>query len=454
MKVELKAYPAYKPSGVEWIGDVPQPWAVQKLKTTSRIVDCKNRTPEVLDDGQYAVIRTSNVRDGKLVFANLHRTDEANFLIWTQRGVPPPGSVLFTREAPAGEVCLVPPELDLCLGQRMMNIIPKDPIFSKFLLYYFQSLGVKQCIAATGDGSTVSHLRVGQVYDFQTVLPTLDAQRAIVAFLDRDTAKIDRLMEVRRKQVERLQEQRAAVIHHAVTKGLDPHAEMKPSGHPWLEEIPTHWTTCRLKFISTLNPSKSTSGYFPTDVEKVVFLPMECVTADGKVDQTNRGRVCDLWKGFTYFAKGDVVVAKITPCFENGKGALVSDLETEIGFGTTEFHVIRASSKLVGEFLYLITASHWFRGIGERFMSGAAGQQRIPQQFIADFSIALPPLQEQGAIVEHVRRETAKLDTLITKYRRELELLAEYRASLISHAVTGKIDVRGIVSAEEEAEAA
>ena len=91
-------------------------------------------------------------------------------------------------------------------------------------------------------------------------------------------------MEVRRKQLERLQEQRTAVIHHAVTKGLDPHAKMKPSGHPWLEEIPAHWDAYRLKFISKLNPSKSASGYNANDIEKVVFLPMECVTADGKVD--------------------------------------------------------------------------------------------------------------------------------------------------------------------------
>jgi type I restriction enzyme S subunit len=316
----------------------------------------------------------------------------------------------------------------------------------QFLIRFLNTAESRCFIVACAKTATMTTIEQGRIKDLVIVCPPVPEQKQIVTFLDLETAKIDRLLEVRRKQVERLQEQRTAVIHHSITKGLDPYAKWKPSGHPWLEDIPAHWDTIRLKFLSKINPSKTNSGHTSFDVDQVVFLPMECVSTDGKVDQSNRERICDLWKGFTYFAKGDVLVAKITPCFENGKGALVSELETDVGFGTTEFHVIRAGKKLLNQFLYLITASYRFRCIGERFMTGAAGQQRVSEQFIKDFPISLPPLDEQEAIVNHVNIETKKMDNLVNKYKRELDLLTEYRASLISHAVTGKINVCGLVA--------
>lgn len=449
MKRDLPKYPEYKSSEIAWIGSIPKNWSLYRLKFCADIIDCKNRTPEVIPDAKYLVVRTTNVKNGKLILDDAHYTDENNFEEWTKRGVPPPGSVLFTREAPAGEVCLVPENLPLCLGQRMMNFIPRKNLFSRFALYSFQSKGVAQFIEASSDGSTVSHLRVRQVYDFPICVPPIDEQFAIIKFLDRETAKIDRLIEVRRKQIEQLQEQRTAVIHHAVTKGLDPNARMKPSGMEWLEDVPVHWQVLRLKFAAQINPSKTASGYDSSSLDEVIFLPMECIGTDGTIDESNRAKICDLWKGFTYFAKGDVLVAKITPCFENGKGALVSDLATDIGFGTTELHVLRVGNQIDPRFLFSITSSYRFRGIGERFMTGAAGQQRVSEQFIADFPIALPPAEEQKAIVAHIERETKKIDALIDKYRRETALLEEYRAALISHAVTGKIDVRGVVATAE-----
>jgi type I restriction enzyme S subunit len=349
-----------------------------------------------------------------------------------------------------GVTAVIPEYLDNSQCFTLIISTPKIGQASKFYSYFFNSTCGMAHFAIEGWGSAQTNISVPTVQEILVPFPPICQQQAIVTFLDSETKKIDRLIGVRREQIERLYEQRTAVIHQAVTTGLDAHVTVKPSGHPWLEDIPVHWNTLRLKFTSTINPPKGGSGYNARDVDEVVFLPMECVSTDGTVDQSNRGRICDLWTGFTYFAKNDVLVAKITPCFENGKGALVSDLETGIGFGTTEFHVIRAGTKLLKEFLFLITASSRFRGIGERFMSGAAGQQRVSQQFIADFPIALPPREEQQAIVDHVNLETGKIDTVIAKYQREIELLEEYRDSLISHAVTGKIDVRGLVPADFE----
>lgn len=449
MRVELAKYPAYKPSGVEWAGRIPINWILIRLRYVASVkarLGWKGLTASEYVEAGNIFLSTPDIKAASIDFEN------ANF-ITDERYFESPeimlqvGDVLLVKDgATLGIVNLVRQlPARATVNGSIAVIRTKHNLTPNFLFYFLKSHYLQNLIQQVKGGMGVPHLFQSDIVKFPLLIPPVEEQKQIVTFLDRETAKIDRLMAVRRKQVERLQEQRTAVIHHAVTQGLDSQAEMKPSGNPWLEGIPSHWNTYRLKFIAKLNPSKSASGYAATQTEKVIFLPMEAVSVDGKVDQSNRERICDLWKGFTYFAKGDVLVAKITPCFENGKGAVVSTLETDIGFGTTEFHVIRANNKLVAEFLYQITASYRFRGIGARFMTGAAGQQRVPQQFIADFPIALPPPAEQQAIVDHIRIETAKLDTLITKYQREQELLAEYRASLISHAVTGKIDVRGLV---------
>lgn len=447
MRAKLPRYPDYRPTESEWLGELPEGWqAIQLARINTKLTNgFVGPTRDILRDEGVRYLQSLHIKGGQIIFDTPYFVT-AEWSAAHKKSVLKTGDVLIVQTGDIGQVAAVTDEFAECNCHALIIVRAKRQMIDGFFLsavlrshYGFHSLKSAQT------GALHPHLNCTNIRDIFLPIPPLPDQRAILAFLDRETMKIDRLMAVRQKQVERLQEQRTAVIHHAVTKGLDPQAKMKPSGHPWLDDIPSHWDAYRLKFIAKLNPSKSASGYSATDSSKVVFLPMECVSTDGEIDQSNRERICDLWKGFTYFAKGDVVIAKITPCFENGKGALLSALETEIGFGTTEFHVARAGSKLVSQFLYLITVSYRFRGIGERFMTGAAGQQRVSEQFIADFPVALPPPAEQVDIVAHIDRETAKIDTLLAKYQRELELLSEYRASLISHAVTGKIDVRGLV---------
>lgn len=447
MRVELPRYPTYRPTESEWLGEMPEGWkAVQLARLNTKLTNgFVGPTRDILRGEGVRYLQSLHIKGGRIVFDTPYFVSPE----WSaahKKAILKTGDVLIVQTGDIGQVAVVTEEFEGCSCHALIIVRSKRKMIDgNFLSAVLRSHYGFHSLKSVQTGALHPHLNCTNIRDIFLPVPPPEDQRSILAFLDRETAKIDRLMAVRQKQVECLQEQRTAVIHHAVTQGLDPNAKMKPSGHPWLEHIPAHWDTYRLKFIAKLNPSKSASGYTAADVEKVVFLPMECVSAAGSIDQSNREQICLLWKGFTFFAKGDVVVAKITPCFENGKGALLSELETDIGFGTTEFHVVRAGTKLLHQFLYLTTVSYRFRGIGERFMTGAAGQQRVSEQFIADFPIALPPPDEQQAIVTHIDREVAKIDTLISKYERELELLAEYRASLISHAVTGKIDVRGLV---------
>jgi type I restriction enzyme S subunit len=148
----------------------------------------------------------------------------------------------------------------------------------------------------------------------------------------------------------------------------------------------------------------------------------------------------EIGAGYTYFADEDVVVAKITPCFENGKGALASGLTSGVALGTTELHVVRAGPDLESRFLFYISISDHFRDIGESEMYGAGGQKRIPDTFIDDFRVALPPVPEQRVIADFLDRETARIDALIGKKRRLRDLLEEKRLAVITHAVTKGLD--------------
>ena len=171
---------------------------------------------------------------------------------------------------------------------------------------------------------------------------------------------------------------------------------------------------------------------------------MECITTDGKLQNVESRKVTEVWEGYTYFRRNDIVMAKITPCFENGKGGLLDALPTEVGFGTTEFIVLRAAAKRVRPaFLAKLLSLKTFRVLGADAMTGAAGQQRVPLDFVKNFRIALPSLDEQDQILSALETATVQQDAAIERIRSEIALVREYRDRLIADVVTGQMDVRG-----------
>jgi type I restriction enzyme, S subunit len=215
--------------------------------------------------------------------------------------------------------------------------------------------------------------------------------------------------------------------------------EYKPSGVEWLGDVPEHWEVKRTRFILSINPSKQEIKHLDPDTE-LAFLPMEAVGEDGSLRLDTTKPISEVSAGYTFFAEGDVSFAKITPCFENGKGAIMRNLGTGFGFGTTELTVMRPGKKLDAEYLYYLSISDDFRHNGEAWMYGAGGQKRVPDEFVKEFRFAFPPLPEQQTIASFLDRETGRIDSLIAKKQRLLELLAEQRTALISRAVTKGLD--------------
>ncbi len=203
--------------------------------------------------------------------------------------------------------------------------------------------------------------------------------------------------------------------------------------------FPIGWERKRLRFALKMNPSKSEIQL--DDFDLVSFVPMDAVGEYGGIRLNEEKELSEIGSGYTYFCDDDVVVAKITPCFENGKGALAKGLTNKTAFGTTELHVMRANpSQLKPQFLFYLTISNLFRKIGESEMYGAGGQKRVPESFFKDFRAGLPSTDEQEAIARFLDFKTAQIDALIAKKQTLLDKLAEKRTALISHAVTKGLD--------------
>lgn len=198
--------------------------------------------------------------------------------------------------------------------------------------------------------------------------------------------------------------------------------------------IPTGWRHRRLRFDIRANPKKAELNL--DDETEISFVSMDAVGELGGLRLDTTRALADVYKDYTYFADGDVCVARITPCFENGKGALAAGLANGIGFGTTELHVLRPKDELDRKFLFYITISHDFRGFGEAEMLGAGGQKRVPERFIKDWRAPLPDLATQKRIAAYLDDKTARIDALIEKKRALLDRLAEKRQALITRAVT------------------
>jgi type I restriction enzyme S subunit len=169
--------------------------------------------------------------------------------------------------------------------------------------------------------------------------------------------------------------------------------------------------------------------------DEVTFLPMEAIGEQGELDTSRIIKFDEASAGYTLFFDGDVVVAKITPCFENGKGALISGTATGLGLGTTELYVLRPGVNIDGKYLYYITADPAFRILGETQMTGAAGQKRVPEDFVRDYVVAVPPVSIQTRIGQFLDTEIGVIDNLISTKTAWLDLLAEKRWAVIAEAV-------------------
>jgi len=207
--------------------------------------------------------------------------------------------------------------------------------------------------------------------------------------------------------------------------------EYKESGVEWLGEIPSHWKLTRVKHIAELTPRKP-------DISRNLmcsFVPMEKLKTNSIVlDETRL--IDDVYDGYVYFRDDDILMAKVTPCFENKNIAVAAGLTNKIGFGSSEIYVLRVNQNASGRYLYYRLQEDAFMDIATAAMTGAGGLKRVPSDIVNNFSLSFPAFEEQQKIANFLDHETAKIDTLIEKQQQLIKLLKEKRQAVISHAVT------------------
>lgn len=220
-------------------------------------------------------------------------------------------------------------------------------------------------------------------------------------------------------------------------RGIGQQAELEKSGVS-NEGIPETWQLTALAIIADINPNLPKEGY-PSDYE-VSFLPMRAVEAKtGKFDGTIVKKYAEVKKGFTSFEDGDVIFAKITPCMENGKVAVVRGLKNGVGFGSTEFHVIRFFDNIIPELYYHYLQQDGFRKEAQMNMTGSAGQLRVPVRFLQNAIVPLPPIPEQGAIIEEIQRQFDLLYNVEILVTHGLAYSTNLRQSILKDAFLGKL---------------
>jgi type I restriction enzyme S subunit len=212
-----------KDSGVPWLGEVPEHWEVVPVKRAlTELIDTEHKTAPAVDGGRYMVVRTSNIRHGRLVPDGAYYTDEAGFQEWTKRGVPEPGDILFTREAPAGEACLVPDGIDLCMGQRVVLMrADRKLIDPRYLMLLIQFGAIRKFITLNSQGSTVPHFNMSEIAIMPVLMPPLKQQRQILTATDAHIHGLDIAIERTESGIDLLREYRRRLISDVVTGKLD-----------------------------------------------------------------------------------------------------------------------------------------------------------------------------------------------------------------------------------------
>ncbi|MFZ4702537.1 MAG: restriction endonuclease subunit S [Candidatus Methylumidiphilus sp.] len=421
MKEELPRYPAYQKSRISWANLIPVGWETGWLGECSSSIQTgpfgsQLHASDYINEG-IPVINPSNIAKGKVV-ADWDNTVTESKAMALSRHRFQLGDIVFGRRGEMGRCAAIgQDEIGwLCGTGSLLVRLKQNRLLPDFAVLLLSQESVRDTLILESVGATMDNLNTRILAKIRIPVPPISEQVTILAFLKRETAKIDRLMDVRRKQIETLQEQRTAVIHHAVTKGIDPQAKMKPSGVEWLGDVPEEWQVYRLKYTAKI---KNGQDYKAVEAED--GYPV--IGSGGQFAFANQ-----------YLFQGESVLF-------GRKGTINKPLYINGRFWTVDtMFYTQVKECIIPKFLYYCAVGFPFE-----YYSTQTALPSMTQQDIGNHPIALPSLIEQERIVAYIEYETRKIDTLTTKYQRELELLAEYRAALISHAVTGKIDVRGLV---------
>ncbi|MEE1546869.1 MAG: restriction endonuclease subunit S [Prevotella pectinovora] len=425
----MKRYEDYKNSGVLWIGEVPSHWEIVPFKYYTNVIMGQSPNGEDIKSEGETPFMQGNAEFGNLYPSTIYFCEACSKFSRI-------GDILMSVRAPVGEINLS--DKVYGIGRGLCSISAKH--CNRQYLWYFLKKS-KNDLNIYANGSTFTAITIQVLKSFKLILPPLPEQQAIASFLDAKTKPIDGIIAKREKQIELLEEMKSAIISRAVTKGLNPEAKMKDSGIEWIGEIPEGWDVIKTSFLFQLIGSGTTpSKNAPNYAEEGLYWLQTGDFNDNYVNDTSK-YITDLavqnCSALTLFPKGCLVIAMY--------GASIGKL----GILNIESYTNQACCVLGREKNILIKFAFYAYKAGRKALineSRGGGQPNISQDIISHFKIPVPPINEQCNVIAYLDSETSKIDTRITKRRKQIELLQEYKQALITAAVTGKIDVRELNS--------
>ncbi len=452
-------YPSYKDSGVGWLGEVPEHWDVRRLKQVCEVF------PSNVDKKTYeneSPVLLCNYTD---VYYNEKITPQIDFMVATasaeqvKKFTLREGDTIITKDSETPDdiaiAAYVPQNMPgVICGYHLSMVRPREVTCGAFVKRLFDSIYVKSCCAVYANGLTRVGLGQYALDNLEMPFPPVSEQQTIAAFLDRETAKIDALIAEQQRLIELLKEKRQAVISHVVTKGLNPNAPMKDSGIEWLGEVPKYWDVTRLGFLcKKIGSGKTPLGGSETYIDSgVVFIRSQNVYDEGLRldDVVYISEQTDSEMYWSRVNSGDILL-NITGA-SLGRTCLVPN-NFEPANVNQHVCIIRLIEAELGSYIAMVMKSSCLKAQIDAAQTGAA-REGLNFGVISKLTFALPPISEQQNIAAFLDRETAKHDTLTAEAKTAITLLQERRTALISAAVTGKIDVRGLFSANPEVEQA
>ena len=418
-----------KDSSIEWIGEIPEGWRTINPKAlfTQRKDKAQKGERQLTSSQQYGILYQDDYMEltgSKVVtvekdFDILKHVEAGDFII-SMRSFQ--GGLEYSTKSGAissAYVMLVP------------NLKLVYPRFYRWLLkssVYIDAL--QRTTNMVRDGQAMRYSNFAQVRLF--TLP-LDEQKSRADFLDLECSSIDKILFKTRSSIEEYKKLKQAVITQAVTKGVRGEREMKDSGVDWIGEIPVDWEISRIKYVSIFEPSCDFRKLTPETI--ITYSPMECIK-NGTFERRT-SLYGNLAHTLTPFQNGDIVMAKVTPCFENGNIAIMNELQSGYGLGSSELFVFRPQN-INTRYLFYWLQNKLFVHQACATMTGTGGLKRISPSFVKNCNIHYPSTAEQAEIADYLDAKCAEIDKLVVKKEQLVKELESYKKSLIYEVVTGK----------------
>lgn len=445
-----KPYPAYRDSGVEWIGQLPEHWARASIKhiLSAPITDGPHETPVFLNEG-VEFLSVDGIQDGELAFEGKRFISYEDHARFCKKAKPKINDVLVGKSASVGKVARVKTSNDFNVWSPLA-ILRSDPTKCNpaYLEFALKADSAQQQILLAGNTSTQANIGMDRLASVGIPLPPITEQHQLTKAIEQETARIEALIAKKTRFIELLKEKRQALITHAVTKGLNPDARMQDSGVEWLGQIPVHWLVAQLGKVSIARcdgpfGSGLKSEHYQADGVRVVRLQNIGWASfkDGNEAFISHQHWQDVLGCGHEVLPNDVLIGGLGDDKNPLGRACVAPANLGPAMVKADCYRFRLNtSRANPDFIALALSATARAECG--YLATGATRDRLNLGLASARVVPLPPLNEQAEIVASLNRDTARIDLLADKTQRSIDLLKERRAAFITAAVTGQIDLR------------